>query len=209
MANWPYNTAAWQRLRKAKLSRDPLCEDCQAMGRITPANHVDHCHAISDGGDAFPPLDELSSKCAPCHSAKTARGAEAGAVRSSKPRRGCSTDGTPLDSKHPWTIIGTQGEQTYEGNAHNARVCHPIDRLQLEATTGGTTHCAGQSDRSFDEESDPVGGSRSPAHRGERKRYGEVEGAQSAQGKSLRADAEGPPRNYNFELVSGGPTDGC
>ena len=81
MANWPYNTAAWQRLRKAKLSRDPLCEDCQAMGRITPANHVDHCHAISDGGDAFPPLDELSSKCGPCHSAKTARGAEAGAVR--------------------------------------------------------------------------------------------------------------------------------
>lgn len=141
MANWPYNTAAWQRLRKAKLSRDPLCEDCQAMGRITPANHVDHCHAISDGGDAFPPLDELSSKCAPCHSAKTARGAEAGAVRSNKPRRGCDANGNPLDSNHAWA-----------------------DKVPHSAAVSG--------------------------------------------GKSLRADAKGPPRNYNFELVSGGPTNG-
>ena len=141
MANWPYNTAAWQRLRKAKLSRDPLCEDCQAMGRITPANHVDHCHAINDGGDAFPPLDELSSKCASCHSAKTARGAEAGAVRSNKPRRGCDANGNPLDSNHAWA-----------------------DKVPHSAAVSG--------------------------------------------GKSLRADAKGPPRNYNFELVSGGPTDG-
>ena len=141
MANWPYNTAAWQKLRKAKLSRDPLCEDCQAMGRITPAHHVDHCHAISDGGDAFPPLDELSSKCGPCHSAKTARGAEAGAVRSNKPRRGCDADGNPLDSNHAWA-----------------------DKVQNSAA--------------------------------------------GSAGKSLRADAKGPPRNYNFELVSGGPTDG-
>jgi 5-methylcytosine-specific restriction protein A len=141
MANWPYNTAAWQRLRKAKLSRDPLCEDCQAMGRITPANHVDHCHAINDGGDAFPPLDELSSKCASCHSAKTARGAEAGAVRSNKPRRGCDANGNPLDSNHAWA-----------------------DKVPHSAAVSG--------------------------------------------GKSLRADAKGPPRNYNFELVLGGPTDG-
>ncbi len=141
MANWPYNTAAWQRLRKAKLSRDPLCEDCQAMGRITPANHVDHCHAISDGGDAFPPLDELSSKCGPCHSAKTARGAEAGAVRSNKPRRGCDANGNPLDSNHAWA-----------------------DKVPHFAAVSG--------------------------------------------GKSLRADAKGPPQNYNFELVSGGQTDG-
>ena len=141
MANWPYNTAAWQKLRKAKLSRDPLCEDCQAMGRITPANHVDHCHAISDGGDAFPPLEELSSKCGPCHSAKTARGAEAGAVRSNKPRRGCDANGNPLDSNHAWA-----------------------DKVPHSAAVSG--------------------------------------------GKSLRADAKGPPRNYNFELVSGGPTDG-
>ena len=141
MANWPYNTAAWQRLRKAKLSRDPLCEDCQAMGRITSANHVDHCHAISDGGEAFPSLDELSSKCGPCHSAKTARGAEAGAVRSNKPRRGCDANGNPLDGNHAWA-----------------------DKVPHSASVSA--------------------------------------------GKSLKADAKGPPPNYNFELVSGGPTDG-
>ena len=102
MAEWPYNTARWQRLRKAKLARDPLCEDCEAIGRLIPASHVDHRRAISDGGAPFPRLDELSSKCPPCHSAKTARGSEAGAVRSSKPRRGCDAEGNPLDTSHPW-----------------------------------------------------------------------------------------------------------
>ena len=104
MADWPYSTAAWQRLRLAKLAREPLCEDCEAIGKITPASHVDHVHAISDGGHAFPALDELSSKCLPCHSAKTARGAEAGAVRTTKPRKGCDANGNPLDQAHPWAI---------------------------------------------------------------------------------------------------------
>lgn len=104
MADWPYNTAQWQRLRKLKLSRDPLCEPCKEIGRTVIANTVDHNHAISDGGPAFPALDELTSCCPPCHGAKTARGAEAGAIKSSKPRKGCDASGRPLDPNHPWNL---------------------------------------------------------------------------------------------------------
>lgn len=105
MAEWPYNTAAWKRLRKAHLSAFPWCEGCKAMGKPhVLANTVDHRHAIKDGGNPFPGHDGLASYCPGCHSAKTARGTEAGAVRSSKPRRGCDAEGNPLDARHPWAI---------------------------------------------------------------------------------------------------------
>ena len=103
MADWPYSTATWKRLRLAHLSLYPMCEGCAAMGRMTVANTVDHVTAVRDGGHPFPGHDGLSSYCAPCHSAKTARGTEAGAIKSTKPRRGCNPDGTPLDPAHPWS----------------------------------------------------------------------------------------------------------
>ena len=106
MAKWPYNTARWQRLRQRKLRDTPLCEACPGF---TMASHVDHVHPISDGGPPFPGLDGLRSLCPPCHSAKTARGTEAGAVRTSKPRRGCDADGNPIDAAHPWAIRSSNG----------------------------------------------------------------------------------------------------
>lgn len=102
MAKWPYNTARWQKLRRLKLRTDPLCEGCHPH-RLTYAEHVDHVVPISSGGNAFPGLDGLRSLCPPCHSAKTARGAEAGAIRTDKPRRGCDENGNPLDPNHPWS----------------------------------------------------------------------------------------------------------
>ena len=102
MADWPYNTAAWARLRAAHLAIEPECRGCKAQGRLTRANVVDHVTPVSDGGPAFPGHDGLAAYCAPCHAAKTARGVEAGAVRTTKPRRGCNPDGTPLDPAHPW-----------------------------------------------------------------------------------------------------------
>ena len=102
MADWPYNTAQWQRLRRAHLDQFPLCEDCKAAGHIRIANTVDHRVPISDGGQAFPVHDGLASYCPSCHGAKTARGVEAGAVRTNKPRRGCDANGLPLDARHDW-----------------------------------------------------------------------------------------------------------
>ena len=103
MAKWPYDTPEWRALRKRKLASRFNCQDCIDRGTRTKANVVDHVIAISQGGDPFPPLDGLRSLCARCHNAKTARGAEAGAVRTSKPRKGCNPDGTPLDRAHPWS----------------------------------------------------------------------------------------------------------
>ena len=102
MADWPYNTANWKRLRKAHLALFPMCEGCEAMGRMVLANTVDHRISVNAGGDPFPSHDGLASYCPSCHGAKTARGIEAGAVRSTKPRRGCNPDGSPLDPAHPW-----------------------------------------------------------------------------------------------------------
>jgi len=97
-----YSTAAWKRLRKSHLSRFPLCVSCETMGKLTFANTVDHIVPISAGGPAFPSHDGLHSYCAACHSRKTARGVEAGAVRTRKPIKGCDINGHPLDPAHPW-----------------------------------------------------------------------------------------------------------
>jgi 5-methylcytosine-specific restriction protein A len=102
MASWPYNTKRWTELRAAKLRRDPQCEYCPA-GMQRAATCVDHRDPIRGEGDPrawhWP---NLVSSCWPCHSAKTARGSEAGAVRTNKPRKGCAPDGTPLDGGHWW-----------------------------------------------------------------------------------------------------------
>lgn len=98
MADWPYNTAAWQRLRKAKLARDPLCEYCP-NGTVTPATEVDHRTAISKGGAPFD-WGNLASTCKPCHSLKTNHVDVLGKDR--VPVKGCDADGRPLDREHPW-----------------------------------------------------------------------------------------------------------
>jgi len=98
MASWPYNTAQWQRLRKAKLARDPLCQYCPP-GRVVPATQVDHCRAINDGGDPWA-WDNLASACAPCHTRKTSHVEVHGQAR--VPVKGCDADGQPFDQEHPW-----------------------------------------------------------------------------------------------------------
>lgn len=97
-----YSSARWRRLRKQKLAASPLCEAHQEMGEVVVATVVDHRIPIRHGGKPFPSLSGLRSLCWPCHSAKTARGPEAGAVKTTKPRRGCDASGAPLDPNHPW-----------------------------------------------------------------------------------------------------------
>lgn len=70
------------------------------------ANTIDLGRAISDGGQPFSGHDGLASYCPGCHSAKTERGAEAGAIKSTKSRKGCNADGSPLDPGHPWRRTG-------------------------------------------------------------------------------------------------------
>lgn len=61
----------WRKIRNAYIQSHPLCEHCQARGRVTPAQEVDHIIPLEDGGTH----DEanLQALCKPCHSSKTAR----------------------------------------------------------------------------------------------------------------------------------------
>jgi len=101
MAEWPYSTQRWQRLRRAKLAQQPICQDC-APRLVIPATDVDHVVPISEGGEPFPPLDGLAAYCHSCHSRKTARGPEAGAVRGQRHGVDPAT-GLPMDPGHWWT----------------------------------------------------------------------------------------------------------
>lgn len=43
------HTDKWLRLRRAKLTSNPICERCQAEGRITPSREVHHVTPVEDG----------------------------------------------------------------------------------------------------------------------------------------------------------------
>lgn len=59
---------AWERCRKAYLSRNPLCEVCKKEGRITPAVLVHHVKPLSEHGARLDPAN-LMATCQPCHEA--------------------------------------------------------------------------------------------------------------------------------------------
>jgi 5-methylcytosine-specific restriction protein A len=108
MAEWPYNTQRWQRLRRQKLQQHPLCEACLQLGHIEPAVAVDHRTPINAGGAPYPPLEKLASLCASCHNAKT-RSEQLGENFMTK---GCDVFGMPLDPNHPWNQGRSGGTQS-------------------------------------------------------------------------------------------------
>jgi len=62
-----YDRPEWRRLRRRYITAHPLCEDCEAAGRLTPAEEVHHVTPVSKGGGF---LDEtnLRALCQSCHS---------------------------------------------------------------------------------------------------------------------------------------------
>lgn len=67
-----YDTQLWRKkIRPGKLAVNPLCEQCEAAGRVVVASEVDHITPIEAGGDPYD-FDNLRSLCKPCHSRKTA-----------------------------------------------------------------------------------------------------------------------------------------
>lgn len=60
---------AWQKIRRAHLAVHPLCEDCKAAGRVTPATEVDH----ADGNVKNNEPGNHRSLCKSHHSRKTVR----------------------------------------------------------------------------------------------------------------------------------------
>lgn len=98
-----YDLAVWKRLRRMKLARDPLCEECASLGRHRAATECDHRIAVTKGGAALD-IENLTSLCRTCHSRKTASmdGAFGNAKRERQRVRGCDVHGFPRDPDHPW-----------------------------------------------------------------------------------------------------------
>jgi 5-methylcytosine-specific restriction endonuclease McrA len=71
VAERPYSTAAWQRVRAVQLRREPLCALCLLLGIARPAEHVDHIVPLANAGAVFD-FENLRSLCASCHSRITA-----------------------------------------------------------------------------------------------------------------------------------------
>ena len=64
-------STAWQKLRKAKLASNPVCERCERDGRTTPATQVHHVKARQDAPDEALAWENLESICTRCHRAAT------------------------------------------------------------------------------------------------------------------------------------------
>lgn len=68
-----YTSQRWVRERALFLKQNPLCVHCEQVGRITPANTVDH--VIEHCGPQDPLAWDVSNwqpLCQSCHSRKTA-----------------------------------------------------------------------------------------------------------------------------------------
>ena len=77
-----YSNAAWRRFRLSFLLSNPLCEECQRQGRVTPATEVHHRHAVNpdnphdtQNGRFGEPLSENNCQalCKQCHDQTTSR----------------------------------------------------------------------------------------------------------------------------------------
>ena len=62
-----YTGARWTRLRKRYLSKHPLCERCEAAGRVEPAIDVHHQVERLDAPQLAYSEDNLEALCKPCH----------------------------------------------------------------------------------------------------------------------------------------------
>ena len=66
-----YNNTQWKKLRETYLKNNPLCADCLAKGKITPATSVHHIKSPFKNGEINYGLlldyDNLMSLCHECH----------------------------------------------------------------------------------------------------------------------------------------------
>lgn len=67
-----YQSTPWRRLRAVKLEQQPMCEECERNGVITPAQIVDHIVPINRGGASLD-IENLQSLCNACHNRKSAK----------------------------------------------------------------------------------------------------------------------------------------
>jgi len=84
----PYLRPQWIATRHFKLAKHPLCERCEAQGRIRPASVVHHL----DGDPWNNDHTNLLSLCRDCHET----------IHERKAVAGCDDKGYPLSKEHHW-----------------------------------------------------------------------------------------------------------
>lgn len=117
------NGAAWAKLRRLVLSEQPLCAECERMGRITASRDVDH----HDNDPTNNERSNLVGLCSPCHSEKTQRHEYFLRTGKHLPVKGCDVNGNPLDPHHHWN---KQKSPATEGHEPPVQV-HARDRTSL------------------------------------------------------------------------------
>lgn len=65
-----YSTYRWKKLRKQKVTLNPICEHCEEHGIAKSVEEVDHIIEIEDGGEIWD-INNLQSLCKQCHINKT------------------------------------------------------------------------------------------------------------------------------------------
>lgn len=90
-----YNSA-WSRLSREWRKANPLCVYCERMGKVTPAEVVDHIEPLN--GDMTRLLDTtgIQSLCKRCHDSVKQTEEKSGYLR------GATKDGLPIDNNHHW-----------------------------------------------------------------------------------------------------------
>lgn len=62
-----YSSSRWQKARRMKLSRDPLCEHCLPRARVTRAVEVHHRIPVLAQPGLGLAMENLESVCRNCH----------------------------------------------------------------------------------------------------------------------------------------------
>lgn len=102
-----YDLRRWRNGRLRHLRDNPLCVECKAQGKFTPAQVVDHNPPHNNNFDAFFTESTWRSLCKPCHDRKTAsRDTGFGNKRitdaDKKVDTGCVASGFPVCKNHHW-----------------------------------------------------------------------------------------------------------
>ncbi len=90
-----YKTAQWRALRASQLAKQPLCERCEARGKVTPATVCHHIKPHKGDSVLFWSPHNLASSCSLCHDIDEQR-----IERGGKARQDVGEDGWPLDGSN-------------------------------------------------------------------------------------------------------------
>lgn len=86
----------WQKYRERFLQEHPLCEICNASGKVTAASVVDHIKPHKGDRKLFWDTDNHQALCKHCHDSIKQRLEKSGTVA------GCDETGMPIDPAHSW-----------------------------------------------------------------------------------------------------------